>query len=79
MIVRMRTCKRCNQKNIFDNRRICIDCMKEWTNMRSLAWNSIEVKIGKLNPLNHETYKKEMKRLENIWKKDKEKFKTEIQ
>jgi hypothetical protein len=52
--------------------------MKEWTNMRSLAWNSIEAKIGKLNPLNHETYKKEMKRLENIWKKDKEKFKKEI-
>lgn len=74
----MRTCIRCNEKNIFDNRRICQGCLKEWTDMRVSASDYVQSKVGVLSPENHETYKKEMKRLEKIWKKDKEKFKQEI-
>lgn len=74
----MRTCIRCHEKNIFDNRRVCSGCMKEWTDMRTSAYDFVESKVGKLTPETHETYKKEMKRLEKIWKKDKEQFNLEI-
>jgi hypothetical protein len=74
----MRTCIRCKEKNIFDNRRICSDCMKEWTTMRTTAFDVLESKYGKMNPENHPTFIKEMKRLENIWKRDKDLFQLEL-
>lgn len=75
----MRTCIRCHEKNIFDNRRICSGCMKEWTTMRGDAFDALETKYGKMSPDNHSTFIKEMKRLERIWKKDKEQFRSELE
>jgi len=74
----MRTCIRCKEKNIFDNRRICSGCMKEWTMMRTIAFDILESKYGKMNPENHPTFIKEMKRLEKIWKRDKDLFQLEL-
>ena len=74
----MRTCIRCKEKNIFDNRRICSGCMKEWTTMRTTAFDVLESKYGKMNPENHPTFIKEMKRLEKIWKRDKDLFQLEL-
>ncbi len=74
----MRTCIRCKEKNIFDNGRICSGCMKEWTTMRTTAFDVLESKYGKMNPENHPTFIKEMKRLEKIWKRDKDLFQLEL-
>lgn len=74
----MRTCIRCKEKNIFDNRRICLGCMKEWTTMRTTAFDTLESKYGKMNPENHPTFIKEMKKLEKIWKRDKDLFQLEL-
>lgn len=74
----MRTCIKCKEKNIFDNRRICLGCMKEWTTMRTTAFDTLESKYGKMNPENHSTFIKEMKRLEKIWKRDKDLFQLEL-
>lgn len=74
----MRTCIKCKEKNIFDNRRICLGCMKEWTTMRTTAFDTLESKYGKMNPENHPTFIKEMKRLEKIWKRDKDLFQLEL-
>ena len=74
----MRTCIKCKEKNIFDNRRICSECMKEWTMMRTTAFDALESKYGKMNPENHPTFIKEMKRLEKIWKRDKDLFQLEL-
>jgi hypothetical protein len=74
----MRTCIRCKEKNIFDNRRICLGCMKEWTTMRTTAFDTLESKYGKMNPENHPIFIKEMKRLEKIWKMDKDLFQLEL-
>lgn len=74
----MRTCIKCKEKNIFDNRRICLGCMKEWTTMRTTVFDTLESKYGKMNPENHPTFIKEMKRLEKIWKRDKDLFQLEL-
>lgn len=74
----MRTCIKCHEKNIYDNSRICVRCMKEWTDMRGRAWASLEPRLGKLTPENHPAWIKEMKRLEKIWKKSREQFEQEL-
>ena len=74
----MRTCIKCHEKNIYDNSRICVGCMKEWTDMRARAWASLEPRLGKLTPVNHPAWIKEMKRLEKIWKKSREQFEQEL-
>jgi hypothetical protein len=52
--------------------------MKEWTTMRTTAFDILESKYGKMNPENHPTFIKEMKRLEKIWKRDKDLFQLEL-
>lgn len=73
----MAKCIRCGDEN-GNGRRICYSCLGKWTDMRSAVFNELEKKHGKLTQLNHEIYKKEMKRLENIWRKDKDKFAVEL-
>lgn len=72
----MARCKTCGGDAITG--RICPRCLDEWTAMRSEVHSALQVKLGKLSPQNHEEYKKQMKRLEKIWKKDKEKYKDEL-
>lgn len=74
----MRTCIRCHQSNIFDNRRVCTSCLTDWSNMRITAANQLEKKFGKLTPDNHEDFKKEMRRLEKIWRKAPDQFEQEL-
>jgi hypothetical protein len=52
--------------------------MKEWTTMRGDAYGALESRHGKMNPDNHAIFIKEMKRLEKIWKKDKDLFRVEL-
>ena len=40
--------------------------------------DTLESKYGKMNPENHPTFIKEMKRLEKIWKRDKDLFQLEL-
>jgi len=46
--------------------------------MRTEVFNKLQEKYGSLSPKNHEIFKKQMKRLENIWRKDKDKFVVEL-
>ncbi len=69
-------CIRCGDDHL--NKRICSSCMKKWTDMRSAIYTQLVIKYGVLTPTNHEAFKKEMKRLEKIWKKDLQKFDIEL-
>lgn len=71
-------CTKCGGDSI-NNSRICSYCLGKWTDMRSTVFNELEKKYGILTQVNHEIYKKEMKRLENIWRKDKDKFTVELE
>ena len=75
----MRTCIRCRQLNIFDSRNICLTCMKAWTSMRSEVYEALEIKMGKFGHDNFEPFKKEMKRMDRLWHKDREKYNIELE
>jgi hypothetical protein len=46
--------------------------------MRTNVFNVLTDKFGKLNPDNHQQFIKEMKRMERIWRKDREIFEIEL-
>ena len=72
----MAKCIRCGDEN--SRGKICYSCMSKWTDMRSEVFNALEKKHGKLSPANHPIFIKETKRLEKIWRKDKDKFDIEL-
>jgi len=66
-------CKRCGGDTI-GNQRICFRCLRDWSAMRKLIWDHTEKKYGKLSADNLKIRQKETKKLEAIWRKDKDKF-----
>ena len=52
--------------------------MDNWGEMRDIVFSTLQSIHGKMNPSNHKLFIKETKRLEKIWRKDKDKFNTEI-
>lgn len=52
--------------------------MNKWSEMRTECWLHCQRLYGKLTPATHPLFMKEIKRLQNIWKKDKEKFREAI-
>ena len=73
----MSKCIRCGQK-ILTSAKICPSCIHDWSDMRRSIFTVLEEKYGKLSPTNHQLFIKETKRLESIWRKDKQKFTTEL-
>ena len=74
----MAKCIRCGKENLSASR-ICRSCLHSWLDMRTEVFNKLQEKYGKFSPQNQEIFKKQMKRLENIWKKDKDKFVFELE
>lgn len=73
----MRKCIRCGDETS-KGTKVCPTCLRSWGNMRTIIFDMLEEKYGKLCPQNHDIFIKETKRLEKIWRKDKEKFQEEI-
>lgn len=73
----MAKCTKCGDDTLTSSR-ICPSCLSNWSEMRTIIFNALQNKYGKLNPSNHKLFIKETKRLERIWRKDKEKFTNEI-
>lgn len=73
----MGKCIRCGCETYRE--RICRSCMNEWTEMRAKTYNTISKKYGMFSPENQVIFKKEMKRLEKIWRKNKDEWKLEIE
>jgi hypothetical protein len=71
----MSKCIRCGGET---HQRICPFCLSNWCDMRSAIFNKLQEKYGKLNPDNHQFFIKQTKKLESIWRKDKEKFLNEL-
>jgi len=69
----MSKCKRCDEDTL-TSAKICPTCLDNWTHMRTEVLNILGEKHGKLSPDNHELFIKETKRLESVWKKDKNRF-----
>jgi hypothetical protein len=69
-------CIRCGEEST--NKKICYSCLGKWTTMRSEIFDTLQNKYGKFSQENHSLFIKETKRLEKIWKKDKDKFIEEI-
>ena len=67
------SCKRCGG-DTYGSQNVCSRCLSDWSAMRKQAWDFIGGKLGKLSSENLKSYQKEMKKLEAIWRKDKDKF-----
>ena len=70
-------CIRCNKETI-GHMLVCNECLDIWVEMRETIFNKLQEKYGKLSPSNHQTFIKETKRLEKIWRGNEEKFLEEI-
>ena len=73
----MAKCISCGKERL-DGKRVCSTCISNWANMRGAIFQACENRYGKLNPSNHAQYIADTKRLEKIWRKDKEKFQIEL-
>jgi len=73
----MRKCIRCGSYH--DNKKICSSCLKKWTSMRSVIWETMTLVHGSFNPHTQEAWIKKTRKLEAIWRKDPEKFNNEIE
>jgi len=71
----MAKCIRCGGEILRnDNRKICRECMGNWRKMRETNYAYCEKTIGKMAGEQFAPFQKEMKRLENIWRRNKEKW-----
>lgn len=71
----MAKCIRCNEDiPSYEDRKICRSCMNDWKQMRATNYSYCEKTIGKMEGEQFAPFQKEMKRLENIWKRNKEKW-----
>jgi len=66
-------CRTCGQETA-GNMNFCYRCLNDWSSMRKQIWDFSEKKYGKLSADNLKVYKEEAKKLEKIWRKDKNKF-----
>lgn len=69
----MATCKYCGYSTV-GRSRVCNACLNEWSDMRRSIWNFCIKKYGNLNQETHNSFKKEMKRFEKVWKKNRSEF-----
>lgn len=67
------SCRRCGG-DTYGSQSICSRCLSDWSAMRKLIWDYHEKIYGKLTNENLKIRQKDTKRLEKIWRKDKEKF-----
>ena len=66
-------CIRCGG-DTFGNQKICSKCLMDWSAMRKVIWDYHSKKHGKISKENLAFRQKDTKRLEKIWRKDKNKF-----
>ena len=67
------SCRRCGG-DTYGSRTICSRCLMGWSAMRKLIWDYHEKIYGKLSNDDLKIRQKDTKRLEKIWRKDKDKF-----
>lgn len=70
-------CIRCGVETPI-NAKICVQCLNKWGEMRAVIYDTLYEKYGRINQQNHDVFKNETKRLERIWRRDKEMFEIEI-
>lgn len=70
-------CKRCHG-DAWPNKSICPKCLSAWSNMRTIVWDYLQNKYGKLSPETLPILQKETRRLDKLWRKDKALFEKEI-
>lgn len=73
----MSKCIRCND-DTGSNAKICRRCLDKWVEMKTLVFDKLQAKHGELSFNNHKLFIKESKRLESIWRQDKQNFAEEI-
>ncbi len=72
----MGKCRTCGREAYY--RRICSDCLREWSAMRTRAFAYAQDIHGPLTQTNHPQIAKTMRRLDKMWKKNRDKFNKEI-
>lgn len=70
-------CIRCGGE-AFSGHKICRSCMDDWGEMRTRIFNALQDKYGMLSLITQGVFKRETKRLENLWRKDRDRFEVEI-
>lgn len=61
---------KCIRCGLEQNKKICSSCFTKWSEMRTQAMDFLTNKYGQMTAQNHSIFKTEIKRLENIWRKD---------
>ena len=67
------SCRRCGRET-YGSQSICSKCLMDWSAMRKEIWDYHERIYGKLTKDNLKMRQKDTRRLEKIWRKDKNKF-----
>ena len=73
----MNQCKNCNQETA-PGQPICDACVNNWSVMRGIIQERLTAQYGPATRENMQSHQREMSRLENTWKRDRDAFKKEI-
>lgn len=74
----MKNCKNCNRETT-PAQPICDQCINNWLVMRGIIQQRLTDQYGPATRENLPAQQREISRLENTWKRDREAFKKEIQ
>jgi hypothetical protein len=70
-------CKKCNHPATV-GQALCDECLNSWLIMRDIIKQRLTAQYGEPTRETLSIQQNEMKRLENIWKRDREQFKKEV-
>lgn len=73
----MNQCKNCNRETA-PTQPICDECVNNWSVMRGIIQARLTAQYGPAARENMQAHQREMSRLENTWKRDRDVFKKEI-
>lgn len=73
----MGNCKNCNRETQ-PGQPICDGCVNNWLVMRGIIQDRLKAQYGPATRETLPSQQREMSRLENTWKRDREQFKKEV-
>lgn len=73
----MPTCNNCQQETAIPHV-YCLKCLNNWLIMREIVNKKLLTKYGEVTRQNFPIYNQEIRRLNNLWKRNRDEFEREI-
>jgi len=71
------SCRTCGRET-YGGQRFCSNCLNDWSEMRKMIWDYHTSKYGKISPDNLKIRQSETRRLDKLWRRDKDAFLLEV-